>query len=277
MHVIRCKKINIIKERTMKKILAQLTAITSFIISSTVFAGDLTIPNTFNAGTRAVASEVNANFNAVETAVDDNDFRITTNSANIDINSTDITTNAADIVAIPRQIIINVKEVSGNIWRGWYIDSGQHTSSNDNTITGDYTGGSNSYFVFDVSTLAGTIQRVVLELELEYFSSTDATEIFSVYDVSTDSATLEADSTVDTAIYNDLMTGSKYGGHMIMASDVGSVLHIPIRAQAVIDLQNALGGDFSVGVHSETEPPGAFRFSSSSEARVHRLIITYIP
>lgn len=39
-------------------------------------AGDLTVPNTFTAGTPAVASEVNANFDAVETEVDDNDARI---------------------------------------------------------------------------------------------------------------------------------------------------------------------------------------------------------
>lgn len=40
-------------------------------------AGQLTIPNTFQANTPAVAAQVNANFNAVETAVDDNHARIT--------------------------------------------------------------------------------------------------------------------------------------------------------------------------------------------------------
>ncbi len=39
-------------------------------------AGDLTIPNTFQPGTPAVAAEVNDNFTAVETEVDDNDSRI---------------------------------------------------------------------------------------------------------------------------------------------------------------------------------------------------------
>ncbi len=37
---------------------------------------DITIPNTFQSGTPAVAAEVNANFTAVESAVDDNDSRI---------------------------------------------------------------------------------------------------------------------------------------------------------------------------------------------------------
>lgn len=39
-------------------------------------AGQLTIPNSFSSGATASASAVNANFTAVETAVDDNDTRI---------------------------------------------------------------------------------------------------------------------------------------------------------------------------------------------------------
>ncbi len=42
-----------------------------------VYASSVTIPNTFTAGTPAVAAQVNANFAAVKTAVDDNDTRIT--------------------------------------------------------------------------------------------------------------------------------------------------------------------------------------------------------
>ncbi len=39
-------------------------------------AGDLNVPHSFTAGTPALAAKVNANFSAVETAVDDNDARI---------------------------------------------------------------------------------------------------------------------------------------------------------------------------------------------------------
>ena len=42
------------------------------------FAGDLTTPNVFVNGEVADADEVNANFGAVETAVDDNDGRVDT-------------------------------------------------------------------------------------------------------------------------------------------------------------------------------------------------------
>lgn len=51
--------------------------------TSPTWAGSLTIPNTFTSGTTARASEVNANFSAIETAVDDNDARITQNTAAI--------------------------------------------------------------------------------------------------------------------------------------------------------------------------------------------------
>ncbi len=47
------------------------------VVSVVAFAANVTIPNTFTAGTPAKASEVNANFQAVKTAVDDNQSQIT--------------------------------------------------------------------------------------------------------------------------------------------------------------------------------------------------------
>ena len=47
-----------------------------FLVDVQAWAGSVTVPNTFVNGTTASAGEVNANFNAVENAVDDNDARI---------------------------------------------------------------------------------------------------------------------------------------------------------------------------------------------------------
>jgi hypothetical protein len=58
--------------------------------SSAALAASLTVPNSFTAGNTAVAADVNANFTAVKTAVDDNDGRITTNAADIATNATAI-------------------------------------------------------------------------------------------------------------------------------------------------------------------------------------------
>ena len=89
---------------------------TCALYSANTWAGDLNIPNTFTADTPAVAAEVNANFNAVETEVDDNDGRITINTneintfntlkttvddndARITINTDAIDTNSDNIAA----------------------------------------------------------------------------------------------------------------------------------------------------------------------------------
>lgn len=68
-----------------------IAAAAAMLISSTAWAGALTIPNTFSAGTPAVAADVNTNFTAAKTAVDDNNTRITANTTNIAGNATNIT------------------------------------------------------------------------------------------------------------------------------------------------------------------------------------------
>lgn len=55
-----------------------LTLSACLFITSQVFAGEVTIPNTFTAGEIAVAADVNANFTEVKTAVDDNNNRLGT-------------------------------------------------------------------------------------------------------------------------------------------------------------------------------------------------------
>ena len=70
----------------MKKIsLFTGIAILSALGSLSAQAGSLTIPNSFTSGTAAVAADVNANFSAIVTEVDDNDTRITTNAASSEI------------------------------------------------------------------------------------------------------------------------------------------------------------------------------------------------
>lgn len=72
---------------------AKLMSIASVItiVSGFAWAGDVTIPNEFSSGSPAVASEVNANFNAVKSAVDDNNTRITTNASNINAKQNRVT------------------------------------------------------------------------------------------------------------------------------------------------------------------------------------------
>lgn len=80
-----------------KRIIARATFLALALSQGPAFAGTVDIPNTFTAGTPAVAADVNDNFDAVETAVDDNAANIQTNSMSITTNSEDIDTLQTDV------------------------------------------------------------------------------------------------------------------------------------------------------------------------------------
>jgi len=82
-----------------------ITAAAVLFGSSVVWAGSVGILNTFIAGTPALSSQVNANFTAIKTAVDDNNNRLNDNTASISTNSTNIT-NIQNSGALVRTIIV---------------------------------------------------------------------------------------------------------------------------------------------------------------------------
>ncbi len=100
----------------MKKIAQMMVTIIMFVAATTVvtWAGSVTIPNSFTAGEAAVAAEVNANFTAVKTAVNDNDSRISTNASDISSNTSDIATNASNISSNTSDIATNASNISSN-------------------------------------------------------------------------------------------------------------------------------------------------------------------
>jgi len=84
----------------------------ALLFSSTAWAGALTIPNTFTAGTPAVAAQVNANFTAAKTAVDDNNTRINTNATTAATNATNITANTASAATNTTNIATNATAIT---------------------------------------------------------------------------------------------------------------------------------------------------------------------
>lgn len=128
------------------------------------WAGDLTIPNSFTAETPAVAAEVNANFDAVEQEVDDNNTRINTNTGNINTHETRIASieNTVGNLGITRTISISAAAMS--------FDSGDPLVSHGRgllwsaVISGgtqlvvktpaDYAGGDVSFSIFFQTTTA---------------------------------------------------------------------------------------------------------------------------
>lgn len=91
-----------------------ILAIMLIVIAYPLQASSLSIPNTFSAGSAAVAEEVNGNFDAVKTAVDDNDRRITTNATDISINSSSVSTNTTVIGTNASAISANAGVIAGN-------------------------------------------------------------------------------------------------------------------------------------------------------------------
>lgn len=71
------------RDKTMKTIMKTLTItlVLGGVNAPSVWASPVTIPNTFTSDTPAYADQVNDNFSAIKTAVDDNDARITANTS----------------------------------------------------------------------------------------------------------------------------------------------------------------------------------------------------
>jgi len=176
---------------------------------------------------------------------------------------------------------IDLKKVGTNYWRGWHANtSAQHATDNDNTITGT-TGGAiyNTYYVFSLAGFtATTISEVKLELEMESYVSSDATEVISLWDVTTPAATVEQTAGVNIAIHNDLGTGHKYGMATVSSATVGpaNLVSFTLDTQASTDVKAKLGSDFILGAHLDATP-GYVRFSAAAEARIARLVIKYLP
>jgi hypothetical protein len=81
----------------MKRI---LTTFLLSMLTAAAWAGPVDIPNQFQAGSRAVAAQVNGNFEAVEAAVNDNAGQIETNAGQIAANAQDIGSNAQAIAGL---------------------------------------------------------------------------------------------------------------------------------------------------------------------------------
>ena len=69
-------------------------------------AGELNVPYTFVSGTPAKASEVNGNFSAAKTAIDDNSGQINANAVDITINANNIITHDSRMDALESSLAV---------------------------------------------------------------------------------------------------------------------------------------------------------------------------
>jgi hypothetical protein len=107
-----------------------------------VAAGTVTVPNTFVNGTPADANQVNANFDAVEAAVNDNDSRITTNAA--DAATAQGTADAAALSATAAQGAANTAQAAAGANAAFISLNTTAISGNTSTISTNTVGISSS-------------------------------------------------------------------------------------------------------------------------------------
>jgi hypothetical protein len=161
-------------------------------------------------------------------------------------------------------LVLNGSVVVATRDRGWYDDSGLHQATNTNYIVGQCgqvpaptcVGNGerhNNWFTFNIP--AGlTISSATLRLfnpgaiatELGYVSP-NPTEIYTLYDVSTSIASLEAGGNGLVATYNDLGSGTSYGQRTVSAADNNSLVSMSLNAAGIAAIQGRTGQAWAVG------------------------------
>ncbi|MBI3432458.1 MAG: PEP-CTERM sorting domain-containing protein [Hydrogenophilales bacterium] len=191
------------------------------------------------------------------------------------------------------------------IGAGWFTNAGEHVESNTNYAVGGGMDGytRNNYFLFDVSGLGNQITAATLrvynpDMPLSPgapfgYTSSDPTENYALFDVSTDFysaptggtnhvAGYAIGSSTGQAIFNDLGTGQSYGSHTASLADNGRFIEISLNASGLADL-NASGGIFAIGgsittldnlVNMESLFASAYLYTSTGAVQ---LVVSSVP
>lgn len=169
--------------------------------------------------------------------------------------------------------------------RGWFRSDGRHITDNENTFSGFASSRRyHSFFVFDLDSLAGTVDSATLHLELEQYTSFNSTLTFDLFDVSATAAALDAtyiqpDAT-GTAIHNDLGSGSIYATTTVSSSNVGTVLNIPLNTLATSAIEGQLGSMFAIGLSVQgpnSSPDYSLRFGDDDVLETIQLELSITP
>ncbi len=135
---------------------------------------------------------------------------------------------------------------------GWYTSTGTHNEGITNYIVGntDLTGLTyRNWFVFDLTGITDPIVAADLKLfnpASGYYSS-DATETYELFDVTTDIATLRAGGFGLTGIYNDLGDGDVLATLVADSSLNNTIVSISFNAAGLAYLNSHLGQQVAIG------------------------------
>jgi hypothetical protein len=139
----------------------------------------------------------------------------------------------------------------GSDLQGWLssVGTGNGATNGNNTFTGNESGYRyNSWANFDLSAVSSPIASAQLEIYARTYPTGGGPYSVSIYDVSTSLAAL-SNRTAGVAGYLDMMGGSLYG--VASLSNDTTVL-VTLSAQAIADINAALGGTLRVGFTNDT-------------------------
>ena len=148
------------------------------------------------------------------------------------------------------------------------------------SINGDHRG----FFSFDLSSLETPVINATLELRRYEYASSAESETLGFFDVLIDAETLNYNTYISAAIYEDLGTGVSYGEFEVLSTGLSTDLLIfELNSAAIADINASAGGWFSIGssllsldgttIGSGTE--GVFGISSGLGTQ--RLVVELIP
>ncbi len=169
-----------------------------------------------------------------------------------------------NVTAQDVQLVLNGgTTILSAVSRGWYSDVGNHNASNPNYIVGlcsalpDPCVGDdlvhNNFFVFDLGE-GVDVSSAMLRLmnppnavnPEDGYISPNPSELYNLFDVSTNIVDLIASQVGETGIFDDLGSGTLFGSRIVSAGDNGTFVEIPLDAAAIAALSGR-GGQWAIG------------------------------
>ena len=156
--------------------------------------------------------------------------------------------------------------------QGWWSPTIGAFDRNDNYIV--QPSFFRNFFSFDLSTACPAVSAT---FRLTRFDQTGALT-YSLFDVSTPAATLNANVGTSQAIYDDLGSGTAFGTFPVAPGAGNDVLTFPLNRAGVAAVLAARGGFFSVGGSSSGPTTDyLYGFSGPPGSGVQQLVVTCAP
>jgi hypothetical protein len=158
---------------------------------------------------------------------------------------------------------------------GQWISSNIHDPNDPDVLTGFFNGSEyRSYYVFDLSSVTGTILSANLELYNGWMNVPTGSEDLGIFDVTSSINTLTT-SLGTPGIFSDLGSGNQFGGATVTSFDTMSWINIAINAAGVAALQGSTGSQIAFGGAVTTIAGGSNQFViGGMGTNIPRLVLT---